>query len=93
MLRPQRAKASIKGCRRVTLRKQNWIVLGRFAPPPDPLAEATGKLRTLRVGRFDLDAKRATEWLQQAGCASVHAAPRIGPFPLDLILGQKPVSS
>jgi SAM-dependent methyltransferase len=74
-------------------RPGGWIVLGRFAPPPDPLAEATGALRTIRGGGFDLDAKRATVLLQQAGCASVHAAPRMGPVPLELILGQKPVSS
>ena len=74
-------------------RPGGWIVLGRFAPPPDPLAEATGTLRTIRGGGFDLDAKHAVELLQQAGCASVHAAPRVGPVPLELILGQKPISS
>jgi SAM-dependent methyltransferase len=74
-------------------RPGGWIVLGRFAPPPDPLAEATGALLTIRGGGFDLDAKRAAELLEQAGCGSVHAAPRVGPAPLELILGQKAASA
>lgn len=71
-------------------RRGGWIVLGRFASPPDPLAEATTNLRTIRGGGFDLDAKRAAELLQRAGCTTVHAAPRMGPAPLELILGQRP---
>ena len=75
------------------VRPGGWIVLGRMAPPPDPLAEATATLRTIRGGGFDLDGKRAVELLEQAGCTSVHAAPRMGPAPMELVLGQKPVSS
>jgi predicted O-methyltransferase YrrM len=71
------------------LRPGGWIVLGRFAPTPDPLAEATGTLRTIRGGGAELDAKRAVELLQHTGCASVHAAPRMGPAPLELVLGQR----
>lgn len=71
-------------------RPGGWIVLGRFASPPDPLAEATARLRTIRGGGFALDTKRAVELLEHAGCTSVHAAPRVGPAPLELILGQKP---
>ena len=52
-------------------RPGGWIVLGRFAPPPDPFAEATATLRTIRGGGFDLDGKRAVELLEQAGCKSV----------------------
>ena len=79
-------------CRELTraTRPGGWIVLGRFAPPPDPLAEATATLRTIRGGGFDLDGKRAVELLEQAGCTSVHAAPRMGPAPMELVLGQKP---
>jgi 2-polyprenyl-3-methyl-5-hydroxy-6-metoxy-1,4-benzoquinol methylase len=71
-------------------RPGGWIVLGRFAPPPDPVADATVKLRTIRGGGFELEAKRAVELLDHAGCSSVHAAPRMGPAPMELILGQKP---
>ena len=66
-----------------------WIVIGRFAPPPDPLAEATGALRTIRGGGCDIDTKRALELLQSVSCKSVHAAPRMGPSPLELVVGQK----
>jgi SAM-dependent methyltransferase len=71
-------------------RPGGWIVLGRFLPPPDPLAEATGVLRTIRGGGADLDTSRAIELLEKAGCTSVHAAPRVGPAPLELVVGQKP---
>jgi hypothetical protein len=38
---------------------------------------------------LDLDGKRAIELLEQAGCTSVHGAPRTGPAPMELVLGQK----
>jgi hypothetical protein len=47
-------------------------------------------LRTIRGGGFDLDAKRAADLLERAGCTSVHTAPRMGPAPLELVLGQRP---
>jgi SAM-dependent methyltransferase len=71
-------------------RPGGWIALGRMAPPPDPLAEATSTLDVVRGGGSPLDEKRAVEVLEQAGCSSVHAAPRVGPAPVELVLGQKP---
>jgi predicted O-methyltransferase YrrM len=71
-------------------RPGGWIALGRMAPPPDPLAEATNTLDVIRGGGSHLDAKRAVEVLEEAGCTSVHTAPRTGPAPIELILGQKP---
>jgi precorrin-6B methylase 2 len=73
-------------------RPGGWIVLGRFAAPPDPLAQATAALRTIRGGGCELDTGRAVELLERAGCGAVHAAPRPGPVPLELILGQKPAA-
>jgi SAM-dependent methyltransferase len=71
------------------LRPGGRIVLGRFAPPPDPLVEATQTLQTLRGGGFDLEAKRAIELLEQTGCQDAHAAPRTMPIPMELVVAQK----
>jgi SAM-dependent methyltransferase len=70
-------------------RPGGWIVLGRFSPPPNPLAAATGALRTVRGGGADIDTDRAIELLEKAGFTSAHAAPRTGPAPLELVVGQK----
>jgi predicted O-methyltransferase YrrM len=66
-----------------------WIVFGRLSPPPDPLADAVGRLRTMRAGGVEVDAKRAIELLEGAGCEDVHIAPKQGPSPLELVLGRK----
>ena len=71
-------------------RPGGWIALGIFVPPPDPLAAATGALRTIRGGGFELDPERGIKLLEHAGCTAVHVAPRTGPVPLGLIVGQKP---
>ena len=73
------------------LRPGGWVALGRFDTPADPVADATAALRTIRGGGFALDSKYAVELLDQAGFTSVHAAPRVGPAPLELVLGRKPV--
>jgi SAM-dependent methyltransferase len=70
-------------------RPGGWVVLGSFSPQPNPLAAATGTLRVLRGGGFELDADRATELLEKAGFTSAHAVPRTGHAPLELIVGQK----
>ena len=72
-----------------SLRKGGWLVLGRMAPPPDQLAEAVTTLRTVRGGGADLDAKRLTAALADAGCASIRTLPRSGPAPLEYIVGQR----
>jgi precorrin-6B methylase 2 len=71
-----------------SLRKGGWLVLGRMAPP-DQLAEAVTTLRTVRGGGADLDAKRLTAALADAGCASIRTLPRSGPAPLEYIVGQR----
>jgi hypothetical protein len=58
--------------------------------PPDPLAEATSSLRTVRAGGAELDTKRAVEMLEQAGFVTEEAIPSGLPMPLELILGRRP---
>jgi SAM-dependent methyltransferase len=70
-------------------RPGGWIVFGRLSPPPDPLAEAVSRLRTMRAGGTELDVTRAIELLEHAGCVDVHLAAKNRPSPLDLVLGRK----
>src|SRR5207302_402264 len=49
------------------------VVAGRYQPPPDPLARATIKLRTLRDGGGMFDAELLVATLQAAGCVDVRS--------------------
>jgi SAM-dependent methyltransferase len=71
------------------MRPGGWIALGRRRTMPDPLAEATAVLRTIRGGGCEIDTKRAVELLEAVGCQNVHPAPPTGPAPLELVLGQR----
>lgn len=64
-------------------------VLGRMAPPPDPLAQATFALRTIRGGGAEFDPKRLIISLETAGCTAVRVLPRQGPAPLEYVIGQR----
>jgi SAM-dependent methyltransferase len=68
------------------------LVLGRMAPPPDPLAQATSALRTIRGGGAEFDAKRLVAALETVGCVAVRVLPRQGPVPLEYVIGQRPES-
>jgi ubiquinone/menaquinone biosynthesis C-methylase UbiE len=72
------------------LRPGGWLVLGRMAPPPDPLAQAVSTLRTIRVGGADFDAKRLAAALEAVGCTAVRVVPRQGPAPMEYVIGQRP---
>ena len=72
------------------LRPGGWVVLGVFLPPPDPLAEATMELRTIRGGGSVLDLDRAAELLEDAGFVAVHPLERTMPMPLGFVIGQRP---
>jgi SAM-dependent methyltransferase len=74
-------------CRAV--RPGGWLVLGRIAPPPDPLAQATFALRTIRGGGAEFDAKRLITSLETVGCTAVRVLPRQGPAPLEYVIGQR----
>jgi protein-L-isoaspartate O-methyltransferase len=66
-----------------------WIVFGRLSPPPDPLAEAVGRLRTTRAGGVEITAERAIGLLEGAGYGNVHVGAKPQPSPLELVLGRK----
>jgi SAM-dependent methyltransferase len=72
------------------LRPGGWLVLGRMASPPDPLAQAVSRLRTIRSGGADFDAKRLVAGLEAAGCTAVRVVPRQGPAPMEYAIGQRP---
>jgi len=72
------------------LRPGGWVALGRMRPPPDPLAEATAELRTIRGGGSTVTAARAVELLEGAGCDAVHVAQPTGPAPMEFVLGRRP---
>ena len=70
-------------------RSGGWIVLGLFATPPAPLAEAVNALKLLRGGGDVLESKRAIELLDGAGFTAPHVAPKTAPIPLALVVAQK----
>ena len=54
------------------LRPGGWIVLGRMRPAPNPLAEATAALRTIRAGGIVLHPTRARRAARGARAAMRH---------------------
>lgn len=66
------------------------IVFGRLAAPPDPVAEAALRLRTIRSGGCELDSEHAGKLLEQEGCTEVRALPRIPGIPMEFIIGRVP---
>jgi SAM-dependent methyltransferase len=72
------------------VRPGGWAVLGVFLPPPDPVADATMALRTIRGGGCVLDLDRAAELLADAGFVNVHPLERTMPMPLGFVIGQRP---
>jgi precorrin-6B methylase 2 len=73
-----------------SLRPGGWVVLGRYAAPADPLADALADLRTIRGGGTRLTDEQAIALLERAGFASVRALPSDWPFPLRFVAGQRP---
>jgi len=71
------------------LRPGGWLVLGRMASPPDPLAQAVTTLRIIRGGGADFDAKRLVAALEAAGCTAVRVVPRQGPAPMEYVIGRR----
>jgi predicted O-methyltransferase YrrM len=65
------------------------IAFALMEGPPTPLASAVATLRTIRSGGAQLDAKHATELLENAGFINVHEAPKQGPAPIGLVIGVK----
>jgi SAM-dependent methyltransferase len=74
---------------RRALKPGGHIAFALMEGPPSPLANAVATLRTIRSGGVQLDAKRATELLENAGFTNVHEAPKQGPVPVGLVIGSK----
>lgn len=74
------------------LRPGGWLLLGRMAPPPDPLAQAVSMLRTIRNGGAEFDTKCLITTLETGGCTAVRVLPRQGPMPLEYVIGQRPTA-
>jgi SAM-dependent methyltransferase len=66
------------------------IAVGRYEAPPDPIAQATQRLWTLRDGGSWLDDAEAVELLTAVGWRDVHPLPRTARVPLGFIAGRRP---
>jgi SAM-dependent methyltransferase len=71
------------------LKPGGHLVLGRFDPVPDPLAQATSVLRTVRGGGEPLDLDDAINVLREAGCTDVRAVERTWNLPVAFVVGRK----
>jgi 2-polyprenyl-3-methyl-5-hydroxy-6-metoxy-1,4-benzoquinol methylase len=71
------------------LKPGGWIVLGRFMPLPDPLAQAASDLRTVRGGGAPLAVDQAVQLLSQAGCTDVKDVGQLGQIPVAFVIGRK----
>jgi 2-polyprenyl-3-methyl-5-hydroxy-6-metoxy-1,4-benzoquinol methylase len=85
----QLAEAAVAAVVR-SVKPGGWVVLGRFLPMPDPVADAMLQLRTYRFGGCLLDEPRSVELLEGAGCTSVRVAPAPPPVQMAFTVGQKP---
>lgn len=71
------------------LKPEGWIVVGRYMPLPDPLAQAAADLRTVRGGGTPLSSDRTVEMLTEAGFADVKDHGQVGQMPIGFIIGRK----
>ena len=65
------------------------IVLGRYAGPDDPVADALGSLRTIRSGGALLNGCDTRALLERAGLVDVHEVDRRWPAPIELTAGRR----
>ncbi len=72
-----------------SLRPGGWLILGRYAAPTDPLADALAELRTVRGGGTLLTDEQAIERLELAGLVDVHAVDSDGPLPVRFVVGRR----
>jgi SAM-dependent methyltransferase len=74
---------------RTALTSGGHVVLAHPEPPPDPLVQATNRLRTIRDGGSALDSDGAAQLLRDAGYDDVHPIPRTTPVPIGFVIGRK----
>jgi SAM-dependent methyltransferase len=65
------------------------VAVGRVDAPPDPVAQATQRLRAVRDGGSLVSADELTGLLSKAGWSDVAPIPRSGPIPLEFVAGRK----
>jgi hypothetical protein len=70
-------------------RSGGQVVVARYDPPPDPLAEATLRLRTIRDGGSWLETPEIVGLLGAAGWTDVRVVPKSGPLTLTFVAGRK----
>lgn len=72
------------------LRPGGWLLFGRYAAPPDPLAEAVTRLRVVRSGGSVADGEAIGALLRDAGFEGVHEVPRTWQAPVGFVVGRRP---
>jgi SAM-dependent methyltransferase len=65
------------------------VVVARYDPPPDPLAEAALRFRTVRDGGTWLPTEEFVQILTDAGWSDVRALPTPPEFPFTFVAGRK----
>jgi protein-L-isoaspartate O-methyltransferase len=70
-------------------RSGGQIAVARYDPPPDQLADATLRLRTIRDGGSWLETGELVELLREADWADVRVLPKTGPVPFTLVAARK----
>jgi SAM-dependent methyltransferase len=78
-------------CERIlaATRPGGQVVIARYEPPPDPLAEAALRLRTVRDGGSWLPTEEIIELLEKVGWSDVRVLATPGPFTLKFVAGRK----
>ena len=71
------------------LKPGGWLLFGRFAAPPDPLAEAVMRLRVVRSGGSTAGTAELAGWLLDAGYEDVHEVPRSWLAPVGFVVGRR----
>lgn len=66
-----------------------WLLFGRYAGPPDPLAEAVTRLRVVRSGGSVAGARQLGELLSAAGFDDVHEVQRTWQAPVAFSVGRR----
>jgi SAM-dependent methyltransferase len=79
------------GCERIlaATKPGGQIVVARYDPLPDPLADASLRLRTVRDGGSRLSTEEIIELLRGAGWSDVRVLTTPGPVPVTFVAGRK----
>jgi predicted O-methyltransferase YrrM len=70
-------------------RSGGQVVVARYEPPPDALAAATLRLRTIRDGGSWLETDEIVELLRSAGWADPRVLANTGPAPITFVAARK----